>query len=113
MARLGEPVLRLMLLLGLERVRVELEHLQVWVEDVHQEDGGKACRQEQGVSRQAREQSVIRIAAQDRRWPVGACGRGGTSFLELALSGVGRLLRLGSKIGRGKGSRVYALAGAQ
>ena len=39
MARLGEPVLRLMLL-GLERVRVELEHRQVWVEDVQQEDGG-------------------------------------------------------------------------
>ena len=41
MARLGEPVLRLVLF-GLERVRVEVEHLQVWVEDVHQEDGGKA-----------------------------------------------------------------------
>ena len=39
MARLGEPVLRLMLL-GLERERVELEHRQVWVEDVQQEDGG-------------------------------------------------------------------------
>ena len=39
LARLGEPVLGLMLL-GLERVRVELEHRQVWVEDVQQEDGG-------------------------------------------------------------------------
>ena len=34
LARLGEPVLRLMLL-GLERVRVEVEHLQVGGEDVH------------------------------------------------------------------------------
>ena len=43
LARLGEPVLRLMLL-GLERARVELEHLLVRVEDVQQEDGGEACR---------------------------------------------------------------------
>ena len=55
LARLGEPVLRLMLL-GLERVRVELEHLLVRVEDVQQEDGGiKSADKEQGVSRQARE----------------------------------------------------------
>ena len=40
LVRLGETVLRLMLLHGLERARVELEHLQVWVEDVQQEDGG-------------------------------------------------------------------------
>ena len=39
LARLGEPVLRLMLV-GLERARVELEHLLVRVEDVQQEDGG-------------------------------------------------------------------------
>jgi hypothetical protein len=39
LARLGEPVLRL-LLVGLERARVELEHLLVRVEDVQQEDGG-------------------------------------------------------------------------
>ena len=37
MARLGELVLGLMLL-GLERVRVEAEHVQFWVEDVQQED---------------------------------------------------------------------------
>ena len=40
LARLGEPVLRLMLV-GLERARVELEHLLVRVEDVQQEDGGE------------------------------------------------------------------------
>ena len=39
LARLGEPVLGLVLL-GLERVRVEVEHRQVRVEDVQQEDGG-------------------------------------------------------------------------
>ena len=52
MARLGEQVLRLMLL-GPERVRVELEHLEVWVEDMYNR------RTEGAVSRKPADRSRV------------------------------------------------------
>ena len=61
MARLGEPVLGLVLL-GLKRVRVEVEHLQVWVEDMYNRRTAGALSREslptgvERVIRQAREQ---------------------------------------------------------
>ena len=65
MARLGEPVLGLVLL-GLERVRVELEHLEVWVDDMYNRGGrslAKACADRSRVSADQLESSAVRAVA--------------------------------------------------
>ena len=66
MARLREPVLGLVLL-GLKRVRVEVEHLQVWVEDMYNRRTAGALSREpadrSSVSSDKLESSAVRSVA--------------------------------------------------